>query len=255
MDNFKVHYLYLQEQENYLDEISNEDIEEFDSDEAKQVLEEQKPENISHDEITSPAIEETETEKKELPIENILADDEEEDEITETFEPEQTPVAVVADTTEEVSQEVTEESVDDEDDLSFMDDFHSVNEESEQQEEVEDFPQDEDTAEQLTEDDLDLIENSGQIQSGEEVADDFADTDANEEDAPPVVPVYDTEDGDEIANENIGFKAGDRVSHPRYGNGTVEKIIKYGNKTLCSIDFENVGRRLLDPSISDFEKI
>ena len=247
--------LEIQEQENYLDEISNEDIEEFDSDEAKQVLEEQKPENISHDEITSPAIEETETEKKELPIENILADDEEEDEITETFEPEQTPVAVVADTTEEVSQEVTEESVDDEDDLSFMDDFHSVNEESEQQEEVEDFPQDEDTAEQLTEDDLDLIENSGQIQSGEEVADDFADTDANEEDAPPVVPVYDTEDGDEIANENIGFKAGDRVSHPRYGNGTVEKIIKYGNKTLCSIDFENVGRRLLDPSISDFEKI
>lgn len=247
--------LEIQEQENYLDEISNEDIEEFDSDEAKQVLEEQKPENISHDEITSPAIEETETEKKEPPIENILADDEEEDEITETFEPEQTPVAVVADTTEEVSQEVTEESVDDEDDLSFMDDFHSVNEESEQQEEVEDFPQDEDTAEQLTEDDLDLIENSGQIQSGEEVADDFADTDANEEDAPPVVPVYDTEDGDEIANENIGFKAGDRVSHPRYGNGTVEKIIKYGNKTLCSIDFENVGRRLLDPSISDFEKI
>ena len=247
--------LEIQEQENYLDEISNEDIEEFDSDEAKQVLEEQKPENISHDEITSPAIEETETEKKEPPIENILADDEEEDEITETFEPEQTPVAVVADTTEEVSQEVTEESVDDEDDLSFMDDFHSVNEESEQQEEVEDFPQDEDTAEQLTEDDLDLIENSGQIQSGDEVADDFLDTDEDEENTPPVVPVYDTEDGDEIANENIGFKAGDRVSHPRYGNGTVEKIIKYGNKTLCSIDFENVGRRLLDPSISDFEKI
>ena len=247
--------LEIQEQENYLDEISNEDIEEFDSDEAKQVLEEQKPENISHDETTSPAIEKTETEKKEPPIENILADDDEEDEITETFEPEQTPVAVVADTTEEVSQEVTEESVDDEDDLSFMDDFHSVNEESEQQEEVEDFPQDEDTAEQLTEDDLDLIENSGQIQSGEEVADDFADTIENEEDTPPVVPVYDTEDGDEIANENIGFKAGDRVSHPRYGNGTVEKIIKYGNKTLCSIDFENVGRRLLDPSISDFEKI
>jgi len=247
--------LEIQEQENYLDEISNEDIEEFDSDEAKQVLEEQKPENISHDEITSPAIEETETEKKEPPIENILADDEEEDEITETFEPEQTPVAVVADTTEEVSQEVTKESVDDEDDLSFMDDFHSVNEESEQQEEVEDFPQDDDTSEQLTEDDLDLIENSGQIQSGDEVADDFLDTDEDEENTPPVVPVYDTEDGDEIANENIGFKAGDRVSHPRYGNGTVEKIIKYGNKTLCSIDFENVGRRLLDPSISDFEKI
>ena len=244
--------LEIQEQENYFDEISDEDIKEFASDEAKQ---EQKPrihEN-SHDEITSSVIEEK-TEKKEPPIENILADEEESEIETETFEPE-TEIEEVADKTEEVSQEVTEESVEDEDDLSFMDDFHSANEEYEQQEEVEDFPQDDDTSEQLTEDDLDLIENSGQIQSDEEVADDFPDTDENEEDTPSVVPVYDTEDGEEIADENIGFKAGDRVSHPRYGNGTVEKIIKYGNKTLCSIDFENVGRRLLDPSISDFEKI
>ena len=249
--------LEIQEQENYFDEISDEDIEEFGAEETEQLQEEPKPEipeKIYHDEIISPAIVE-ETEKKEPPIENILADDAEEDEIeTETFEPE-TEVEEVADTTEEVSQEVAEESSEDEDDLSFMDDFHSESEETEQQNEVEDFPQDDDTSEQLTKDDLDLIENSGQIQSGDEVADDFLDTDDDEENTPPVVPVYDTEDGENVADENIGFKAGDKVSHPRYGNGTVEKIIKYGNKTLCSIDFENVGRRLLDPSISDFEKI
>ncbi len=246
--------LDMQEQENYFDEISDEDIEKFGSDEAEQEQEEQKseiPEKISHNEITSSAIEETE--KKEPQIENILADSEEIE--TETFEPE-TEVGEVAGTTEEFTQKVTEDSVEDEDDLSFMDDFHSANEESEQQEEVEDFPQDNDTSEQLTEDDLDLIENSGQIQSGDEVIDDFLEADENEEDTPPVVPVYDTDEDDaEIADEHIGFKAGDMVSHPRYGNGTVEKIIKYGNKTLCSIDFENVGRRLLDPSISDFEKI
>ena len=35
----------------------------------------------------------------------------------------------------------------------------------------------------------------------------------------------------------------------------IEKLIKYGNKTLCSISFENIGRRLLDPAISELQKI
>lgn len=51
------------------------------------------------------------------------------------------------------------------------------------------------------------------------------------------------------------FQEGDRVSHAKHGNGTVEKIIKYGKKTLCSIQFDNVGRRLLDPNITVLEKI
>ena len=28
-------------------------------------------------------------------------------------------------------------------------------------------------------------------------------------------------------------------------------MINYGNKTLCSISFVNIGRRLLDPSLSE----
>jgi hypothetical protein len=122
--------------------------------------------------------------------------------------------------------------------------------------EAEDSPQDGDAPEQLTEDDWDFIENS-QTEQEEEQGEDFPDEDfgQDEEEKPPVVPVYDTDEGEEVVDESIGFKAGDKITHPRYGNGTVEKIIKYGNKTLCSIDFENVGRRLLDPSISDFEKI
>ena len=47
------------------------------------------------------------------------------------------------------------------------------------------------------------------------------------------------------------FKPGDVISHPKYGQGVVEKMINYGNKTLCSINFVNLGRRLLDPAISD----
>ena len=56
-------------------------------------------------------------------------------------------------------------------------------------------------------------------------------------------------------NNEINFFEGDRVSHAQYGTGTVEKIINYGNKVLCSIQFDNLGRRLLDPNITILEKI
>ena len=172
-------------------------------------------------------------------IENILADETIDDETS-------------------VADETAIETKDDEDDLSFMDDFHSLDDSENSQRHEDSQTQDN---EQLTEDDLDFIENSqNEIQNSEG---DFSDEEFDDENFDnvqdtPVVPVYETEDEDidsDISGANIGFKAGDQVTHPRYGNGVVEKIIKYGNKTLCSITFENVGRRLLDPSVSDFEKI
>ena len=66
------------------------------------------------------------------------------------------------------------------------------------------------------------------------------------------LPVYPT---DSVSETNTVFDQGDLVSHPKYGKGVIEKIIKYGNKMLCSISFEDVGRRLLDPAISDLQKI
>ncbi len=107
----------------------------------------------------------------------------------------------------------------------------------------EDFTQD-----ILTEDDLDFIENNQEeVGFGNDITE-------NDEDI-PMVPVYTPEEGEEITGDDIGYNKGDEVTHPRYGHGIVEKIIKYGNKTLCSISFDNVGRRLLDPSISEFEKV
>lgn len=32
-------------------------------------------------------------------------------------------------------------------------------------------------------------------------------------------------------------------------------MIKYGNKMLCSIEFPNIGRRLLDPAMSEITKL
>ena len=77
--------------------------------------------------------------------------------------------------------------------------------------------------------------------------------DLMDEPQPPVVPIYPS-DEPILGDDSPVFKQGDTVSHPKYGRGVIEKLIKYGNKTLCSISFENVGRRLLDPAISELQK-
>lgn len=110
----------------------------------------------------------------------------------------------------------------------------------------------------LTEDDLNFLEDSGLSQTEEPFDIDNAVDTMFEEDEdinqPPVVPVYPADEGTK-PEEEFDFKQGDKVSHHRYGRGIIEKIITYGNKTLCSISFENVGRRLLDPTITDLTKI
>ncbi len=116
-------------------------------------------------------------------------------------------------------------------------------------------------AEALTEDDLDFIEDTqlpaedDMFAQEEQSLEDPLIEEPFEEEQTPMVPVYPAEENTE-PSESIGeFMQGDSVTHPRYGRGVIEKIIKYGNKTLCSISFENVGRRLLDPSISELTKL
>ena len=117
----------------------------------------------------------------------------------------------------------------------------------------------------LTEDDLDFIEDN-QIQqpddmyiqedaSGEAIIEEPYEELPYIDEQPPVVPVYPAEEPGQTSEMAGDFQQGDSVTHPRYGRGVIEKIIKYGNKTLCSISFENVGRRLLDPTISELNKL
>ena len=70
----------------------------------------------------------------------------------------------------------------------------------------------------------------------------------------PIVPVYDAEipQEDLVVSDNV--EQGDSVVHAKYGVGVVEKMIKYGTKTLYSINFDNVGRRLLDPTLTEIKK-
>lgn len=126
------------------------------------------------------------------------------------------------------------------------------------EEDLTDEPLDEDST-ALTEDDLNFIDDNQIAQPSSmyeeqepEITDDYQESPYIEEQT-PVVHVYPAEQ--EPTEESGDFQQGDSVTHPRYGRGVVEKIIKYGNKTLCSISFENVGRRLLDPTISELKKL
>lgn len=71
----------------------------------------------------------------------------------------------------------------------------------------------------------------------------------------PIVPVYSAEIPDEDIVESDPLNQGDRVEHSEFGRGVVEKLINYGDRTLCSVNFEQVGRRLLDPKISELKKL
>ena len=72
--------------------------------------------------------------------------------------------------------------------------------------------------------------------------------------ATPIVPVYDAEIPPEDMVSSDDIEQGDMVTHAKYGTGIVEKMIKYGTKTLYSINFDNIGRRLLDPALTEIKK-
>ncbi len=156
------------------------------------------------------------------PVTNIMEADE--DESFESEPIQEFEESVVSEP--EITEEPEEELLSFDDDLSFED-------------------------ESLTDEDLNFIEETQPI-----IEEDFGEYEESPyiDEQPPVVPVYPSED--EGSLESAGeFSQGDSVTHPRYGRGVIEKIIKYGNKTLCSISFENVGRRLLDPTISELTKL
>ncbi len=69
------------------------------------------------------------------------------------------------------------------------------------------------------------------------------------------IPIYEPKIEPSKPEQEINYTEGMRISHAKYGAGTIEKIIKYGKKTLCSIQFDNVGRRLLDPNITTLERM
>ena len=226
------------------------ELEEVEDDEvAEDAPVEAEEEVISEDEIDTfdeNFIQETdETESLEEPLEDKIEEDDNNYPAEETVQEEE----IVEEQPEEISEEepLVEDSEETlpslEDELPAAEPELPILEETQQ--------------DNLTEDDLDFIqdinmpEESKQPNLEDQLDDKLEDRLPDEN--PPVIPIYPAEEP--TANSNaVVFEPGDRVRHPKYGEGVVEKMIKYGNKVLCSISFEN-GRRLLDPTISEVQKV
>lgn len=70
----------------------------------------------------------------------------------------------------------------------------------------------------------------------------------------PNLPIYNVPEEKGVTPETE-LAEGDTVRHKKYGVGVIKKIIGYSEKKLCSIQFEEVGRRLLDPRLAGLEKV
>jgi DNA helicase II / ATP-dependent DNA helicase PcrA len=57
------------------------------------------------------------------------------------------------------------------------------------------------------------------------------------------------------AGMHLGLTAGDRVRHPKWGEGRIESIVGAGGDGLVTIDFPNVGQKMLMLKYAPLEKI
>lgn len=51
------------------------------------------------------------------------------------------------------------------------------------------------------------------------------------------------------------FQAGQFVNHEKYGKGEIIKVLNYSNRCLLQINFDQVGKRLLDPDIASIQVV
>ena len=136
-------------------------------------------------------------------------------------------------------------------DLDFIDELNSDDEDG-----VLEELQDDSALEELTEieDNGGILEEINDEQPQLEEINDEQEILQTRNSSTPIVPVYDAEIPQEDLVMSDPIQQGDTVTHAKYGVGVVEKMIKYGNKTLFSINFDNIGRRLLDPTLTEIKK-
>ncbi len=55
---------------------------------------------------------------------------------------------------------------------------------------------------------------------------------------------------------SVEYKAGEEVRHQRYGKGVIKRVITMDdNQVILNITFEGIGKRLLDPKLTQLEKV
>ena len=69
-----------------------------------------------------------------------------------------------------------------------------------------------------------------------------------------ILPIFNNDDADDEPYE-YEFQEGMKVSHQKYGEGNILKVVKYSNRCLLQIEFEGSGKRLLDPKIAKIKPV
>ena len=220
--------------------------------EEEEVLEEVEPEqevisledDSSFDEIV-------ELDEAEIGEDTILVDFEDEDEET-LIEEEDLDKQIVQDV-DKVFTTMKEDTISDSD-LDFIDELNNEDNEGELEEisldgSIEELP--ESFGEEAEDGFLEPLEEQNEISMEDNLEEEILETKNTKT---PIVPVYEADIPQEDMVMSDPIEQGDLVVHAKYGTGTVEKMIKYGTKTLFSINFDNVGRRLLDPTLTEIKK-
>ncbi|MCQ2957399.1 MAG: hypothetical protein MJ180_00690, partial [Candidatus Gastranaerophilales bacterium] len=212
--------------------------------------------------VNQPEIQETQNTENILQLENVNMHEVEVNNNTKTINTK--PVEPVMETESE-SEEPELENADIED-LDFLNDT----------------PQDIMQVQENDDDLLDLIDNndeqiSSNVNDFENIEFDELETDVKTEDFENIpfeeiieeqnnitrqmqssekIPVYEANSYEQKSDKKeINLKEGDLVKHSKYGVGTIKKITAHADKILCHINFDTCGRRLIDPEISEIQKI
>ena len=54
---------------------------------------------------------------------------------------------------------------------------------------------------------------------------------------------------------STNFELGNKVSHEKFGIGTIENIVNIGNSTLYKINFEKIGIKAVDAEFNKLQKL
>ena len=96
--------------------------------------------------------------------------------------------------------------------------------------------------------------SKNQLKINENVSIDLNKIKSESQGAEATLPIFNNEEPDEEPYE-YEFQEGMRVGHQKYGAGSILKVVKYSNRCLLQIEFDESGKRLLDPKIAKIKPV
>ncbi|MBQ4646805.1 MAG: hypothetical protein IJB79_05600 [Candidatus Gastranaerophilales bacterium] len=190
-----------------------------------------------------------EEETKEVAVEEIIVE-----------EATQAPATEEETKKEDLTQELDDDIPVLDDDLSDEElDFFQMAQDSEDEEDLQEESEEDDIdlsaiADDSIDDNFEEIINTKNQQAAPTIAvdkdtkinADILETNTQKEN----LPIFKEE---EPKDNNVVFNIGNIIVHKKYGKGTVVKTIKYEERQLLQIEFEEAGKKLLDPKVADIK--